>query len=111
MHSSIGLQGSEVLKIYLKYASYTVSFCDGAYYYPHADWDGFDDHLKDVPWEYIFKLSDSAATVEFCEWNHVGIEVYIPHHKYQAKPHSFSWFLTACVATRVYRNHFYHLYQ
>ena len=26
-----------------------------AYYNSHADWDGFHDHLKDVPWEDIFK--------------------------------------------------------
>ena len=53
-----------------------------AYNYSHADWDGLRDHLRDVPWEDIFKLSASAAASEFCEWVHVGINVYIPHHKY-----------------------------
>ena len=36
-----------------------------AYDYSHADWDGLCDHLKDVSWEDIFKLSASAAS-EFC---------------------------------------------
>ena len=29
-------------------------------------WDSFHDHLRDVPWEDIFKLSACAATSEFC---------------------------------------------
>ena len=37
-----------------------------AYYYSHADWDGLHDHLRDVPWEDIFKLSASAAVSEIC---------------------------------------------
>ena len=36
----------------------------------------------------VFKLSASAAASEFCEWVQVGIDVYIPHCKYQVKPHS-----------------------
>ena len=32
-----------------------------AHDYPHADWDGLRDHLRDVPWEDIFKLGASAA--------------------------------------------------
>ena len=31
-----------------------------AYDYPCADWDCLCDHLRDVPWEDIFKLSTSA---------------------------------------------------
>ena len=38
-----------------------------AYDYSRADWDGLHDHLRDVPWEDIFKLSASAAASEFCE--------------------------------------------
>ena len=44
-----------------------------AYDYSRADWDGLRDHLRDVPWEDIFKLSASAAASEFCEWVKVGI--------------------------------------
>ena len=54
-----------------------------AYEYSRADWGGLRDHLRDFPWEDIFKLSASAAVYEFCEWVQVGIDVYIPHCKYQ----------------------------
>ena len=82
-----------------------------AYDYSRADWDGLRDHLRDVPWEDIFKLSASAAASEFCEWVRVGIDVYIPHRKYQVKPHSSPWFSAACAAAIVHRNHFFRLYQ
>ena len=79
--------------------------------YSCADWDSLCDHLRDVLWEDIFKLSASAAASEFFEWVQVGIDVYIPHRKYQVKPHSSPWFSAACAATIVHRNHFFHLYQ
>ena len=82
-----------------------------AYDYSRADWDGLRDHLRDVPWEDIFKLSASATASEFCEWVQVGIDVYIPHRKYQVKPHSSPWFSAACAAAIVHRNHFFRLYQ
>ena len=37
------------------------------YDYSRADWDGLQEHLRDVPWEDIFKLSASVAASEFCE--------------------------------------------
>ena len=37
-----------------------------AYDYSRADWDGLRDHLRDVPWEDIFKLSISADASELC---------------------------------------------
>ena len=49
-----------------------------AYDYSHADWDGLHDHLRDIPWEDILKLSASAAAAaasEFCGWVHVRIDV------------------------------------
>ena len=58
-----------------------------AYDFSCADWDGLCDHLRDVPWEDIFKLGASAAASEFCVWVQVGIDVYITHCKYQVKPH------------------------
>ena len=82
-----------------------------AYDYSRVQWDGLCDHLRDVPWEDIFKLSASAAANEFCGWVQVGIDVYIPQHKYQVKPHSSPWFSAACAAAIVHRNHFFHLYQ
>ena len=55
--------------------------------------------------------SASGAAGEFCEWVQVGIDIYIPHPKYQIKPHSSPWFSAACAATIVNRNHFFHMYQ
>ena len=82
-----------------------------AYDYYHADWDGLPDHLRDVPWEDIFKLGASATASEFCEWAQVRIDVYFPHRKCQVKPHSSPWFSAACAAAIVHRNHFFCLYQ
>ena len=63
--------------------------------------------LRDVPWEDIFKLAASAAFSEFCV--QVGIDIYIPHRKYQVKPHSSPWLSAAYAAAIVHRNHFFHL--
>ena len=52
------------------------------YDYSCAGWDGLCNHLRDVPWEDILKLSNSVAVSEFCEWVQVRIDVCIPHGKY-----------------------------
>ena len=67
--------------------------------------------MKDVPWEDSFKLSPSAAASEFCKFVQVGIYVYIPHCKYQVKPHSSAGFSAAFATAIVYRKHFCCLYQ
>ena len=82
-----------------------------AYDYSHADLDGLRDHLRDVSYEDIFKLSVSAAACEFCEWVQGGIDVYIPHRNYQVKPHSSPLFSAACAAAIVHRNHFFRLHE
>ena len=82
-----------------------------AYDYSWADWDGLRDHLRDVPWENIFKFSASATASEFCERVQVGIYLYIPHRKYQVKPHPSLWFSATCATAIVHRNHFFRLYQ
>ena len=38
------------------------------YDYSRADWGDLYDHLRDVPWDDIFKLSGYTAANEFCEW-------------------------------------------
>ena len=63
--------------------------------------------MRDVSWEHNLKRSASTAASEFCEWVQVGINVYIPHRKYQVKPHSSPWFS----AFIVHRNNFFCLYQ
>ena len=76
-----------------------------------ADWGGLCDHLRGAPWEDIFKISGSAVVSEFCEWDKVGTDVYIPHCKYQVKPHSTPWFSAACAAAIFHRNSIFCLYQ
>ena len=49
-----------------------------AFDYFHANWDGLHDHLRDVPWNNIFKLGGPAAASEFYEWIQVGIDEYSP---------------------------------
>ena len=53
----------------------------------------------------------SAAASEFFERVQVGIDVYIPHRKYQVKPHSSPWFSAAFASAIIHRNHFFRLYQ
>ena len=52
-----------------------------AFDYSCADRDGLRDHLRDVPWDDIFKLGASAAASECYECVQVGMDVYIPHRK------------------------------
>ena len=62
-----------------------------AFDYSRADLDGLPDHLRDNPWENIFKLDVSTAA-EFCEWVQVKIDVYIPKCKDWFKSYSFHGF-------------------
>ena len=71
----------------------------------------YDKQVRKASWEDIFKLGASSATSEFCEWVQVGIDVYIPHRKYQVKPNSSPWFSAACAAAIIHRNYFFRLYQ
>ena len=81
------------------------------YDFCRADWDGLHDHLRDVSWEDIFELSSSAAGSEFCEWVQVGINIYIPHRKYEVKLDLSSLFSASCAAAFVHRNHCFGLDQ
>ena len=67
--------------------------------------------MRNVPWQDIFKLGASAAASEFCESVQIEIDVYIPHRKYQVKPHSSPWFSAACSAAIIHGNYFFRLYQ
>ena len=111
---SLGNSDHVAVSVLIDFPSYSqpdAPFHSIAYDYSRDDWDGLHDYLRDVPWENIFKLSGSAAAIEFCEWVHVGIDVHIPHRKYQVKPHPSPWFSAGCVAAIVHRNHFFNLYQ
>ena len=76
-----------------------------AYDYSCADLDSLCDHLRDIPFEDIFKLSAYAPS-KFCEWVQVGIDVYSPHYKNQVKSHSSPYFPDPWAAAIVHRNHF-----
>ena len=69
-----------------------------------ADCDSLHDHLRDVLWEDIFKLSASASASEFYQWVRFGTTVYIPYRKNQVKPHSSPWFSASYAAAIVHRN-------
>ena len=59
----------------------------------------------------IFRFDVSVAASELYEWVQVGIDVYIPHCKYQVNPHSSPWFSSASAVVIVHRNHFFCLDQ
>ena len=60
---------------FLSYSQQDAPFPCITYDYSCADWVGLHDHLRDVPWEDIFKFNASAAASGFCEWVLVGIDV------------------------------------
>ena len=73
-----------------------------AYDYSCADWDGLRDHLRNVPWEDIFKLSASAVSGFRLELMYISLVISI---------RSNLTHLHACAAAIVHRNHFFRLYQ
>ena len=79
--------------------------------YSRPDWDGIHDHLRDIPWNNIYKYGAPRAVSEFSEWLQVSIDTYIPNCKYQVKPHSSPWFSPSCAAAIAQRNRFFHFYQ
>ena len=46
----------------------------------------------------VAEMTAFTAASEFCEQVQVGIDVYIPHRKYQVKSHLSPWFSAACAA-------------
>ena len=79
-----------------------------------ADWDELRGHLRDVPWLDIFNNGTYAAK-EKTEWAQIGIDCYIPHRKFQLKPHSSPWFTPwfiscAAAAAIAHRNYYFHQY-
>ena len=82
-----------------------------AYNYSCADWDGLCDHLRDVLWEDIFKVSALLLLVNFVSGFRLELVYISLIVKYQVKPHSSQWFSAACAAAIVHRNHFFCLYQ
>ena len=112
--SPLGNSDHVVVSVSINFPSnsqWDVLFHRTAYDYSCADWDGLNNHLRDVPLENIFKLSASAAASEFCEGLKVGIYVYIPHRKNQVNLHSSLSFPAACATAIAHRNQFFRWYQ
>ena len=80
------------------------------YSYSKVDWDRLWDHLRDVPWHDIFKHGATYAAKEITEWVEISIDCYIPHRKFQLKPHSSPWFTPSCATAIAHPNHYFHQY-
>ena len=81
------------------------------YDYLRANWGGLRNHLRGVPLEGILKFGTSPSDTEFCEWIQFGVDVYIPHCKYQAKLHSSPCFSAAYATAIANRNLVLRLHQ
>ena len=79
-----------------------------SYTYGCGDWDSFRNFLRDLPWEDVFSLSADSCATEIAEWLRIGIEEFIPHRRYQVKPHSVPWYSPDCSAAIATRNHHFH---
>ena len=100
------------VSIFLSISKQDAPFPGIAYDNSCGNRDGLHDHLRDVPWEDIFKFSASAPAREFYEWLQVVIVVCIPQCIYQFKPHLSPWFSGTCAAAAIaHRKHFFCLYQ
>ena len=82
-----------------------------SYNYQQGDWDSFRDFLRDAPWNSILSSSVDKCASEVISWIQTGIDSFIPHRRYQVKPHSSPWFSPACAAAIAHRNHYFHLYR
>ena len=82
-----------------------------SYNYERGKWDAFRDFLRDLPWDGVFSLPADSCATEIAEWLRIGIEEFIPHRRYQVKPHSVPWFSPDCSAAIATRNHHYHCYR
>ena len=69
-----------------------------AWDYCRADGNGLRDHLRDVPWDDIFKLCVSPDASEFCEWVEFVTDVCISHRKYQVTSYLSPWLLAVSAA-------------
>ena len=69
----LGSSDHAVVSVFMDFPSYEQR--DAPFY--HISYDYSCDHLRDVPWEDIFKLSASTAASEFCERVQVEL-MYIP---------------------------------
>ena len=63
-----------------------------------------------MPWLQIFYHDVTSTAKEITEWVEIGIDCYIPHKRFQLKPHSSAWFTPSCATTISHYNHYFHQY-
>ena len=97
------------VKLPTKSSSKTPFHCT-AYRYLQADWNNFRSYLADSPIQNFFKFQLNKLVNLLSDWIRNGIDIFIPHRKFQQKPHSQPWFTPACAAAIAHRNHYFHLY-
>lgn len=49
--------------------------------YSRAYWNGFQDHIRNIPWNDMLNKGASAAATEFREYIQVGTTEYIPRRE------------------------------
>ena len=91
-------------------ASTEVPFHRTVYRYSQADWDNFRSYIADAPVKHFYKFRASKLASLISDWIRNGIDIFIPHKKFQQKPHSQPWFTPACAAAISHRNHYFHAY-
>ena len=77
-------------------------------------WTGysFRAFIRDIPWrDGLGSLPAGSCASELAEWIQIGIDEYIPHRRYQLKPHSAPWFSSDCAAALADRNRLFNLYR
>ena len=71
----LGNSDHVVVSVYIDFSSNSkqvAPFHLIAYDYSHANWNGLRNHLRNVSWVNIFKVSGAAPAIELCEWVQVG---------------------------------------
>ena len=110
------LGNSDHAVVSVSFSPASVTSCESpshrtSYNYPLADWDSFRDFLSGIPWHSVFSLPADQCASEIMTWIQAGIDAFVPHRRYQVKPHSSPWFSPACAAAIAHRNHYFHLYR
>ena len=111
----LGNSDHVLLQLSLKYPSLQNQdspFHRTTYDYNGADWDSFRAFIRDIPLSDGFcSLPASTCAAELAEWIQIGIDEYIPHRRYQLKPHSAPWYSSDCAAAIADRNRHFHRYR
>ena len=112
-HPPFGTSDHVVISVTVNFPpkqSTEVPFHRTVYRYRKADWDSFRFFLADMPVSRYLQMNASEATALISDWITAGIDLFVPHKKYQQKPHSQPWFTPGCASAIAHRNHHFHKY-